>query len=91
MATLPLWECIISLIVLMSWSHNHTSNSPFHTVIPVNCHKITGTTLPVNPKMCCSHMISLRQFTGNFPEKSVCVKGAIVKIIYFKTFVMFPS
>ncbi len=22
-------------------------------------------------------MISLRQFTGNFPEKSVCVKGAI--------------
>uniref|UniRef100_A0A8C1Z2M6 Sortilin related VPS10 domain containing receptor 3b n=1 Tax=Cyprinus carpio TaxID=7962 RepID=A0A8C1Z2M6_CYPCA len=28
--------------------------SPFHTVIPVNCHKITRTTLPVNSKMHCS-------------------------------------
>ncbi len=32
-----------------------SDNKPFHTVIPVNCHKITGTTLPVNSKMCCSH------------------------------------
>ncbi len=28
-------------------------------------------------KRACSHMISLRQFTGNFPGKSVCVKGSI--------------
>ncbi len=30
-------------------------NSPFHTVIPVNCRKITRMTLPVNSKMHCSH------------------------------------
>ncbi len=29
-----------------------------------------------------SHMISLRQFTGNFPEKSVCVKGLNIYILY---------
>ncbi len=37
-------------------------NSPIHTVIPVNCCNITGTTLPVNTEM--RHAIAVHFFTS---------------------------
>ncbi len=61
-------------VIFILRSHTASSGSllvMLQLFIPVNCRKRS-----------CSHMISLRQFTGNFLVKSVCVKGAIVKIVH---------
>ncbi len=40
---------------------------PFHTVIPVNCRKITETTLPVNTKMLFTQAMTFSLFNGKAP------------------------